>query len=138
MASNAASKASSTAANMKDSVFSMFGGGAKKEKKDEDEVDEPSGSSKAKKDVDAEEVCPVLHCKISPPLSLLYDVLKFSSSQDDAEREPDVHFEPVVHLTEKVDAKPTRSKRNKHSKCGPSSSSLTVRVESGRNVVQAM
>ena len=25
--------------------------------------------------------------------------------QDDAEREPDVHFEPVVHLTEKVEVK---------------------------------
>lgn len=32
-----------------DNVFSMFGGGPKKEKKEEaDDVDEPSGSSKAK------------------------------------------------------------------------------------------
>lgn len=39
---NAATKAT-------DNVFSMFGGGPKKEKKEEaDDVDEPSGSSKAK------------------------------------------------------------------------------------------
>lgn len=41
--------ASQAATGVKDSVFSMFGGGAKKEKKpEEDDVDEPSGSSKAK------------------------------------------------------------------------------------------
>ena len=49
-ASNAAAQASATATSMKDNVFSMFGGGPKKEKKEEEEaVDEPSGSSKAKK-----------------------------------------------------------------------------------------
>lgn len=38
-----------------DSVFSMFGGGPKKEKKEEPEiVDEPSGSSKAQKGGDDE------------------------------------------------------------------------------------
>lgn len=62
MASNAASSASAAALGVKDSVFSMFGGGAKKEKKveeeDEDAKNEPSGSSKAQKaDADAEEVC---------------------------------------------------------------------------------
>lgn len=63
MASNAASTATAAASGVKDSVFSMFGGGAKKEKKvepeDEDAKNEPSGSSKAqKKDAgaDAEEV----------------------------------------------------------------------------------
>ena len=59
MASNAAnaaaSSASTTAVNMKDNVFSMFGGGAKREKKEEEEVDEKSGSSKAKKEAEAEE-----------------------------------------------------------------------------------
>ncbi|OJD11699.1 hypothetical protein AJ78_07581 [Emergomyces pasteurianus Ep9510] len=62
-----------------DSVFSMFGGGPKKERKqeaDDDDEDEPSGSSKAKKDGDVAD-----------------------------EEEADVHFEPVVHLTEKVDIK---------------------------------
>ncbi|MCJ1442986.1 MAG: hypothetical protein MMC23_003483 [Stictis urceolatum] len=78
-ASAAASSAATTAANMKDNVFSMFGGGQKKEKKEEEEVDEPSGSSKAKKEEEG--------------------------GEDDNEDEPDVHFEPVVRLTEKVDVK---------------------------------
>ncbi|KZZ87195.1 hypothetical protein AAP_05834 [Ascosphaera apis ARSEF 7405] len=61
-----------------DSIFSMFGGGPKKEKKEEkEETDEPSGSSKKK------------------------------TEEEDAadEEEPDVHFEPVIHLTEKVEIK---------------------------------
>ena len=46
MASNAASSATTA---VKDNVFAMFGGGPKKERKEEtEEVDEPSGSSKAK------------------------------------------------------------------------------------------
>ena len=59
MASNAAGSATAAAAGVKDSVFSMFGGGAAKEKKAEPEddaaKDEPSGSSKAAKDKEAEE-----------------------------------------------------------------------------------
>ena len=62
MASNAAATAVTTAANMKDNVFSMFGGGAKKEKKEQAEEDsnEPSGSSKAKKDAEDEDVSQTL------------------------------------------------------------------------------
>lgn len=49
----ATNTASNAAAGVKDSVFSMFGGGPKKEKKDDeddkDDKDEPSGSSKAQK-----------------------------------------------------------------------------------------
>ncbi|KAF5865691.1 Ran GTPase-binding protein yrb1 [Aspergillus alliaceus] len=62
-----------------DSVFSMFGGGPKKEKKEEteDNKDEPSGSSKAQKGED----------------------------EDEAPESPDVHFEPVIRLTEKVETK---------------------------------
>lgn len=57
MASNAAGSATIAAAGVKDSVFSMFGGGAKKEKKEEPEgeVEDRSGSSKAKKDAEAAE-----------------------------------------------------------------------------------
>lgn len=41
--------ASSATTAVKDNVFSMFGGGPRKEKKETtDDVDEPSGSSKAK------------------------------------------------------------------------------------------
>ncbi|KAF7513098.1 hypothetical protein GJ744_011364 [Endocarpon pusillum] len=83
MASSAASTASAAASGVKDSMFSMFGGGVRKEKKveedDEEARNEPSGSSKAqKKDADAEE---------------------------EVEQAEDVHFEPVVHLTEKVETK---------------------------------
>ena len=55
MASNAAGSATTAAAGVKDSVFSMFGGGAKKEKKEEPdaETEDRSGSSKAKKDAEA-------------------------------------------------------------------------------------
>ena len=54
MASNAAAGAGSAAAGVKDSVFSMFGGGAKKEKAEEpDEAVDRSGSSKAQKDAEA-------------------------------------------------------------------------------------
>ena len=57
MASNAAGSATTAAVGVKDSVFSMFGGGAKKEKKEEPEgeVEDRSGSSKAKKDAEAAE-----------------------------------------------------------------------------------
>lgn len=80
MASNAASSATSAAAGVKDNVFAMFGGGAKKEKREEPEDDptEESGSSKNKKPAEGEEEAP---------------------------ESPEVHFEPVVHLTEKVDTK---------------------------------
>ncbi|KAL4785571.1 RanBP1 domain-containing protein [Aspergillus varians] len=61
-----------------DSIFSMFGGGPKKEKKEEtDDVNEPSGSSKAQKGEDEEE----------------------------APESPEVHFEPVIRLTETVETK---------------------------------
>ncbi|KAF6222149.1 hypothetical protein HO133_001235 [Letharia lupina] len=87
MASNAAGSATTAAAGVKDSVFSMFGGGAKKEKKEEPdgETEDRSGSSKAKKDAEAAEAD--------------------EGGEDDAPDSPDVHFEPVVHLTEKVETK---------------------------------
>ena len=58
MASGAATSATTAASGVKDSVFSMFGGGAKKEKRvePEDDANEPSGSSKAKKDAEDPEV----------------------------------------------------------------------------------
>ncbi|CAF9908456.1 single stranded nucleic acid binding protein [Imshaugia aleurites] len=87
MATNAAGSATTAAAGVKDSVFSMFGGGAKKEKKEEPEgeTEDRSGSSKAKKDAEAAEAD--------------------EGGEDDAPESPDVHFEPVVHLTEKVETK---------------------------------
>ncbi|KAG9878497.1 hypothetical protein KCV05_g21422, partial [Aureobasidium melanogenum] len=75
--------AAAAASAVKDNVFSMFGGGPKKEKAEEKDegADEPSGSSKA-------------------------TAAKAADDEDEAdEKEPDVHFEPVVHLNEKVDTK---------------------------------
>ncbi|KAI9766219.1 MAG: hypothetical protein M1835_007222 [Candelina submexicana] len=80
MASNAASSATSAAAGMKDNVFAMFGGGAKEKKKEQpdDDPTEESGSAKNKKAGEGEEEAP---------------------------ESPEVHFDPVIHLTEKVDTK---------------------------------
>ncbi|KAH7132640.1 RanBP1 domain-containing protein [Dendryphion nanum] len=72
--SNAAATATSA---VKDNVFSMFGGGPKKEKKADEEVaDEPSGATK-----------------------------KPAGDEEDPEKEVDAHFEPVLHLTEKIETK---------------------------------
>ncbi|KAK2070093.1 hypothetical protein P8C59_004621 [Phyllachora maydis] len=68
------------------SVFSMFGGGAKKEKKDENEGrGDNSGSAKAHREAAA--------------------AAKEGDDDDQAPESEDVHFEPVVHLTEKVETK---------------------------------
>lgn len=100
IASNAASSvagtAGATAQGVKDSVFSMFGGGAKKEKKDEDEgaegaEEDRSGSSKAKRDEKEKEREAVAEHE--------------DGEAEDAPESPDVHFEPVVRLTEKVETK---------------------------------
>ena len=79
MASSAASTATAAAAGVKDNVFSMFGGGAKKEKKEdpEDEPEEASGSSKAKKDAEAD-VSPIILWKTFCLSSRMGTLLKFS------------------------------------------------------------
>lgn len=78
--------AAETATAAKENVFSMFGGGAKKEAKKDDaeEENDRSGSAKAQKEKAAEEG---------------------GEDEKAEEEEADVHFEPVVHLTEKVDTK---------------------------------
>ncbi|KAK2126085.1 hypothetical protein NOF04DRAFT_1416653 [Fusarium oxysporum II5] len=65
------------------SVFSMFGGGAKKEKKEEEERGDNSGSAKAQRE--AAEAA--------------------KGDEEEAPESEDVHFEPVIKLTEKVDTK---------------------------------
>lgn len=79
-----------------DSVFSMFGGGPKKEKKEEPEEgkDEPSGSSKAQ--AEKEDVRFLTYYLV---------LIDADTTQEDAPESPEVHFEPVVHLTEKVETK---------------------------------
>jgi len=70
------------------SVFSMFGGGAKKEKKDEDEGrGDNSGSAKAQREAAAAAAA------------------EKGEDDEQAPESEDIHFEPVVHLTEKVETK---------------------------------
>ncbi|CAI7603867.1 unnamed protein product [Penicillium pancosmium] len=80
-AKDAADTVKDAAAKTSDNVFSMFGGGPKKEKKEETDegADEPSGSSKAQKEGE--------------------------NPEDDAPESPEVHFEPVIRLTERVETK---------------------------------
>lgn len=54
-ATTAATSVSSAAAGVKDNVFSMFGGGAKKEKVEDEDRGDNSGSAKAQKEAAASE-----------------------------------------------------------------------------------
>lgn len=72
------------------SVFSMFGGGAKKEKKDEDEDrGDTSGSAKAQREAAAAAA----------------EKKEGGEDDDQPPESEDVHFEPVIRLTEKVETK---------------------------------
>jgi len=82
-ATTATSTVTAAASGVADNVFSMFGGGAKKEKKDDDEDrGDNSGSAKAQKAAAAGE-----------------------NPEEEAPESEDVHFEPVIRLTEKVEVK---------------------------------
>ena len=80
-------KATEAATAVKDNVFSMFGGGAKKASTPADEENDRSGSAKAQADKAKAEAG------------------EGGEDEKAEEEEADVHFEPVVHLTEKVDTK---------------------------------
>merc|ERR1712072_185833 len=75
--------------DVKDNVFSMFGGGAKKESRPEenDEENDRSGSAKAQAEKAKAEGG------------------EGGDEEKAEDEEADVHFEPVVHLTEKVETK---------------------------------
>lgn len=81
----ATESAAETASAVKDNVFSMFGGGSKTAKKDDtEEENDRSGSAKAQKEKAEAEG---------------------GDDEKTEEEEADVHFEPVVHLTEKVETR---------------------------------
>ena len=114
IASNVAGQAGEAVAGVKDSLFSMFGGGGAKEKKVEQEddaaKDEPSGSSKAAKDKEADDEVRLLlhHCSFLDYLGqhvLNWLTYSFGFQDKAVEEEADVHFEPVVRLTQKVETK---------------------------------
>ena len=75
---------------MSSAVFSMFGGGAKKEKKEDEERGDNSGSAKAQRDAAA---------------AAAAASKEGGEEEEQAPESDDVHFEPVIHLTEKVEIK---------------------------------
>jgi len=81
-ATSAASTVTTAASGVAENVFSMFGGGPKKEKVEDEDRGDNSGSAKAQKQKEADE-----------------------NPEDEAPESEDVHFEPVIRLTEKVDVK---------------------------------
>ncbi len=89
----------------------MFGGGAKKEKKEEEEDrGDNSGSAKAQREAAAaaaaekgEEVRKPARCDAKCHLGR--ELLTYLWQQEEAPESEDVHFEPVIHLTEKVETK---------------------------------
>ncbi|GKT54199.1 ran-specific GTPase-activating protein [Colletotrichum tofieldiae] len=83
-------------------VFSMFGGGAKKEKKEDEERGDNSGSAKAQREAAAAEKKEGGElCGNSCVYTLDADMT--SQADEEAPESEDVHFEPVIKLTEKVD-----------------------------------
>lgn len=93
------------------SVFSMFGGGAKKEKKvDDEDRGENSGSNKAQREAaeaaaaEKKEVCEDSTANTFPSTRNLTLTLTRQDGEDAPESE-DVHFEPVIKLTEKVETR---------------------------------
>ncbi|KAK0878179.1 Ran GTPase binding protein Sbp1 [Friedmanniomyces endolithicus] len=90
-------KATETVTAAKDNVFAMFGGGAKKTHNpaDDDAENDRSGSAKAQAD----------KAKASEGASSTTTAANGGDDLKADEEEADVHFEPVVHLTEKVDTK---------------------------------
>ncbi|KAK0260820.1 Ran GTPase binding protein Sbp1 [Friedmanniomyces endolithicus] len=90
-------KATETVTAAKDNVFAMFGGGAKKTPNpaDDDAENDRSGSAKAQAD----------KAKAFEGASTTNPPTNGGDDEKADEEEADVHFEPVVHLTEKVDTK---------------------------------
>ena len=136
-ASTAASSATAVAAGVKDNVFSMFGGGAKKEKKDDgrDEVDEPSGSSKAKKDAEGEvrwwrSLCRELVFQTEADCDLFCRTKSLTHPRSTSS----LWFISRSKCTRKQ----TRSWRSRPSRCVRSSSNSTATVGNGKSVERGM
>ncbi|KAK3938352.1 RanBP1 domain-containing protein [Diplogelasinospora grovesii] len=84
------STATEPAVTTSSAVFSMFGGGAKKVKEEDEDRGDKSGSAKYQKDLAAAAA----------------SASKEGGEEEEAPPESeDIHFEPVIQLTEKVDVK---------------------------------
>lgn len=103
------------ATSTKDSVFSMFGGGSKEKKKaaaeaDEDDKDkEQPGKSGQGKDEDGAGGEVWILVTRGPPSRHGFPCVDSSGltmvQHEEVEESPDVHFEPVVRLTERVETR---------------------------------
>merc|ERR1711939_764565 len=114
-ASAAATTATTAASNVADNVFSMFGGGAKKEKVEDEDRGENSGSAKAQK-------APLLR-----------------RTQRRKPQNPKMSTSNLSFVSpRKSTSRPTRSSRSRPSRCAPSSSSLSVSLMSGRSAELVM
>lgn len=104
------SQGETTAPVTSSAVFSMFGGGAKKEKKDDDEDrGDNSGSAKAQRDAaaakkDGDDVSVALPWRNVDKKKKKKKLTQLLPQDEEPESE-DVHFEPVIRLTEKVETK---------------------------------
>lgn len=89
----------------------MFGGGAKKEKKEDEDRGETSGSAKAQREAAAaaaaeEKEGDDVSSNFSTDAEARPQTTSNYDQQDDQPPESeDVHFEPVIRLTEKVEVK---------------------------------
>lgn len=83
----------------------MFGGGAKKEKKDEDE-DRGDNSGSAKAQREAAEAAKGDQVRLhDSPAPCPAPTMATDAPQEEAPESEDVHFEPVIKLTEKVETR---------------------------------
>jgi hypothetical protein len=144
-ATTAASGATAAAAGVKDSVFSMFGGGAKKETKveDEDAANDRSGSAKAQKEKDDDEVC--YNCasfRIAFPW-IVYNVgpilTKYFYRRTRPKKRRQMSNSSLSYISPRPSKpRPTRRPKSRHSRCEPSSSNSTETAESGKNEALVM
>jgi hypothetical protein len=130
-----AEKASEATSAVKDNVFSMFGGGPQKAKKEEPEepVDEPSGSSKKKQDVSVQYLAVSLEW-FKGSLTA-YSSCRRRRSQ--TKPSPTSTSSQSSTLRKRLILRQTRSPKSRFSRCARSSSDSTVIAGSGRSVVLA-
>lgn len=135
-ASTAAATVTSAASGVAENVFSMFGGGPKKEKVEDEDRGENSGSAKAQKEKDAEEN-PEVGGNHNNNLIMLGILLTHIYRMRPLN--PRMFTSSLLSVSlRKLRSRPTKSSRNRLSRCAPSFSSLFVRQTSRKSVELVM
>ena len=134
-ATGAASAAGTAATSAKDNVFSMFGGGAKKEKKEEvEQDDEPSGSSKKKEGEDVR--LPFVTSQF------LVHSKTHELTQHSRTKIPRLVKTCTLSLSytlqRRLSQRRMKRRKNKCSRCEPSSSGSTETLRNGRREALVM